>query len=497
MKRIFRSIINIPKDGNPTISPEDLKKNYRAFLASHVEPEDPSYVKIYHWIEAHSRDYDEVPSITLLHSKAVQDGDEGVLACIKDIVLEQPFVGSDYRAILKEKFEEQNQDRFQALVQDTWKVASSGLEIGKRKKQKIKGIQQAIQYFTSGSHVFHFGSDAKTSGNVRSEEDGSEMKKEYEETRKNPLRSVGMYTFLQKLDDTFRGLKPGQLMIIAGYVGQAKTIMSANLAYNGIYQGLNGLYIPMESVYGDMRRMFYVLHASAPKWYEHPKYSHLAGKISYDAVEYAELTEQQQEFYDVVRDDFSQEKEGYGQLFVHELTNRTPEELIDVAYAYDAQLKEQGKQLDFIIPDYVGLMFLNKSESTRDYNHDLNIIIKRMKTLAMTFDNNRKIRIITPFQFNRTGYKEALKNDGLYSLAHLSNANEAERSSDIVISTFFTPEMAKAGIVKMGCLKHRQGQLFTPFEGHLDFNTKRLSDFIKASTGEDVEEAIQDIPMDA
>lgn len=495
MKRIFRSIINVPKDGNPTISLEDLKKNYRAFLASRVQAEDPSYLKIYHWIEAHFRDYDEVPSVTLLHSRAVKDGDEAILACLKDIVIEQPFVGSDYRSILKEKFEEQSQDRFQALIQDTWKVASSGLEIGKRKKQKVKGIQQAIQFFTSGSHAFHFGSDAKTSGDVRSESDGKEVKKEYTETQKNPLRSVGMYTFLQKFDDTFRGIKPGQLMVIAGYVGQAKTILSANIAYNGIYQGLNGLYLPMESVYGDMRRMFYVLHTSAPKWYEHPKYSHLAGKITYDAVEYAELTEDQQEFYDEAVDDFCREKEGYGQLFVHEMEKRTPEELIDIAYYYDGQLKEKGQQLDFIIPDYVGLMFLNKSESTRDSNHDLNIIIKRMKTLAMTFDNNRKIRVITPFQFNRTGYKEALKNEGIYSLAHLSNANEAERSSDIVVSTFFTPEMASAGIVKMGCLKHRQGALFSPFEAHLNFDTKRLSDFIKAGEG-DIEGTIQDIPMD-
>ena len=61
MKRLFRSLIDIRKEGRSTIEPEDLVRNYRVFLSSKVQAEDPSYIKLYHWLEAHYRDHKEMP----------------------------------------------------------------------------------------------------------------------------------------------------------------------------------------------------------------------------------------------------------------------------------------------------------------------------------------------------------------------------------------------------------------------------------------------------
>ena len=105
MKKIFRSIINVKKDGKPTVEQIDLKRNYKAFIGSRVEPEDPSYIKLYHWIEAHYREYNEIPSIEYLFERAKKDGEESVLASLIEVAKERPYVSSDYLAILKEKFE--------------------------------------------------------------------------------------------------------------------------------------------------------------------------------------------------------------------------------------------------------------------------------------------------------------------------------------------------------------------------------------------------------
>jgi replicative DNA helicase len=170
-----------------------------------------------------------------------------------------------------------------------------------------------------------------------------------------------------------------------------------------------------------------------------------------------------------------------------------------VAYDYNSRLADQGKNLDFIVVDYVGLMFPDKNDRYGDWNIDLNNIIKRLKNLALNFDSGRKIRVISPFQINRKGFDEAEKNDGHYKLSALSNANEAERSSDLIITTYMTDDMKKAGLLKIGCLAHRRGGVFDPFEAHIDFGSKHVKDLIQKqkTNGMDKDSAIQFIPLDA
>jgi replicative DNA helicase len=370
------------------------------------------------------------------------------------------------------------------------------MKVGKRKKKDLKGIQHAVRYFTSEAVKFRQGAGTRTSGDIRSEEVVNEILSDYEARKRNPVASQSMYSFISRMDDTIRGVKPGQLMLVAGYSGMGKTTVAANLAYNGIYQGLNGLYITIEMTFKEITDVMTTLHSSAPKWYTHDKYSHLAGKINHEDVVFGELSELQEEFWKFQVKDWLDPNNGYGHLFLEQPTGTiTPSEVTNLCYHYNSQLNEQGTQLDFLVLDYFGLMKEDAGQSARDWNTDLNSIIKKSKSLALTFNEGQMLRVISPFQINRAGYDAALKNDGVYPLSSLSNANEAERTSDIVISVFTTDEMKKAGIAKIACMKHRQGATFSPFEAHLDFKTKRLSDFIQVKDG-DSDELIQDIPMD-
>ena len=492
MKRIFRSIIDIPKEGRPSLPMEDLTRNYRAFVASKIKPEDPSYIKLYTWIEAHFRDHQDVPSILLLNSKAEKDGNEGIIAILRDLVSETAFIGSNYREILKEKFEEQCRDNLQKTIQTTWSAATTGTKVGKK---EIKGVNAAVEYFINQSRNFRMRDvNVKTEGNIRSTEDSGEVLKEYAQRRSSP--NEGFFTFLDRIDITCNGLKPGELMLIAGYVKQGKTIMTTNVAYNGIAQGWNGLFVSLEMNYQEMRNMFYVLHGCNPAWYDHPKYKNLVGKIGYDKVNYGLLSGLEYEFFQTIVNDFPVHKD-FGELFLHQPTEAmTPSRLEMLAYDANTRLREKGKQLDFLVVDYVGLMSVDKSDRYGDYNIDLNSIIKRLKELALTFDDGRKLRVISPFQINRTGFKEAEKNDGRYGLTALSSANEAERSSDLIISTYWNDAMKKAGIVKIGCLAHRKGADFDPFEAHINFETRQIRDFIQQKTGETDTGGVQIIPLD-
>lgn len=495
MKRIFRSIIDISKGNAPTISKEDLVSNYRSFLTSKVQPEDPSYIKLYHWLEAHYREYKEMPSIQLLVSRAEKEGNQGVLVSLQDLVSEMPFVRSDFKEILKEKFDEQSKSGLQKVLTESWQIANDGLKIGKNKE--IKGLASAIEYFISKSRSFIMSNlSAKTESNIKSEEDGNEVIEAYKKRKEDPLRNLGMYTLFSRIDGPIRGLKPGELMMVAAYVKQGKTITITNLAYNGILQGLNGLFVTLEMNHSEMRDMIYVLHTCNPYWSEHKKYKNLVGKVTYEKVNYGELSSMENEFFEVASKDFVSRTD-FGELFIKQPTEGlTPSGLEMIAYNVNATLREKGKQLDFLIVDYVGLMMPDKDNRYGEYNTDLNSIIRKMKQLALNFDNGRMLRVITPFQINRTGHKDAEKNDGIYKLTALSNANESERSSDLIMSTYMDDNMKKAHLIKFACLACRRGAGFDPFENYIDFETKQIRELDSFKKPDKENPGIDLIPLD-
>ena len=501
MKKIFRSILNIKKNKIPTIPPDELVKNYKIFLSSKIKPEEPPYIKMYGWIESHYREYRELPSVEFLFDRANQEGDESVISNLTDIISEIPFWGSDYRAIVKAKYNEQCEEEFKGILEKTWQAAQSGIKIKKGNKSKeIKGINAAINYFNGQSKNLIFDTlNIKSESQIRSEADSKEVTTGYDKRKKDPLTNIGLFTDLDKIDKIFRGIKLGNLFLVAAFVAQGKSTFVVNLAYNGLMQGLNGVFITLEMQFDEMRDMFYVLHTSYPGWYEHPRYKNLTGKIAYDKVRYGELNDLEEEFFKDSCKDFGIRKDDFGEILLYKPSMiLTPSLLEVILYEFNNELKDRNKTLDFLVLDYVGLMVQDKEFRDKDWRVDLNNMIRKLKNMAMSFNNGRGLRIITPYQFNRQGYKDAVKNQGIYTLSALSDANESERSSDGVIALYNTDEMRNSGIVKISCLKHRDGAHFPPFEANLDFSTKRLRDFSQSvdDSKNDMGMGIQDISSD-
>jgi hypothetical protein len=92
----------------------------------------------------------------------------------------------------------------------------------------------------------------------------------------------------------------------------------------------------------------------------------------------------------------------------------------------------------------------------------------------MGFNRGMGIAVVGLFQISREGYRSAEKNGGRYNLTHLSYANEAERSSDIVTATWIDDELRKLNRAIFMCLKTRDEAPFDRVPVRVEFPCRRM-----------------------
>jgi replicative DNA helicase len=480
---IFRSIVNFKDSSNKeTISQENLVKNFRALQEHTPEvPEEKAYSTLYHFILDHVRNCDasdayEVPSYEIIKKWFEEsEGDEAVLAVLEKIRLQPPYIGQDYRKILKQYKLELDQQRLDQILVNTEKISKVGLKDGKSKTAPLlKGIPDALDYFARTSRRLRQNIiGLKLESQIISKEDAKEIKDDYEKVRKDPMEVLGVYTGLDPIDKKCKGLKNTELMLVTAFTSQGKTTFSMYMAYKAIISGFNTAVITLEQSFKEIRQQIYVKHTCNPKFEKsHPQYKNLIGNISVEQVSYGGLTQDEQDFFFAASDDLS-ETEGYGKFELWQ----PPKAQITIAdiefklMQIQQEYKSTGRDLEFVVIDYISLLGLPPEERTRDTNENQNTIIKQLKRLCLTFNNGKGLRIISPFQANRKGWEEAKANDGVYQLTALSNAHEAERSADVVVALFIDESWRDEGKVKISCLKNRRHPFFKPFNAKINFKS--------------------------
>lgn len=482
---IFRSIIYIKtKDGVETISQKDCIKNFRSLQQIVPDPpEEKAYRSIYYFILEYVKTCDasdtSVPSYEFMYNHfQTVEGSESVLVILEKIKGQQPYVGMDYRTILKQYNEQQQILVLDKILNNAQKIASTGIDIVKGKnKTKLKGISDSISYIARETKGLNQQlSGIKTEGQIVSEEDAREVKERYNKTEANPTDSIGIQTWLREIDESTGGLKSGELMIVTAFTGHCKTTFALNMAYRALYGGWNTAFVTLEMSFAELRNKIYVLHSCNPRfraiW---PQYAHLVGKITYNNVIYGKLNKEEKEYFFKVCEDFerNQESLGYGRFFIWQ-PEKTVTTLSDIDMKfrqYQQELQISGRNLEFGVIDYISLMGADEGERSRDHNEATNNIVKNIKRLCLTFNNGMGMRILSPHQANRDGFREAKKNEGLYDLTALSNNHEVERSADLVISSYKFDEEGNNNRLKMCCLKNRRNSFFKPFDACIDFET--------------------------
>lgn len=479
---LFRSIINITDaDNRETVSQRNLIKNFRAFNDYLPQPPaEKSYHTLYNYLLDYIRSNDtredyQMPSYDYLVKWFTEkEGNDAVLAILEKIKTERPYIGQDYRKILKQYNEERDVEQLEKILIDTDKIAKIGLKYGKGKNQKtLKGITHSIDYFARSTrslrqHV----TGIKLESQILDKDDIKEEKDHYKKVEKDPTEAFGIYTGLEPIDKVCGGLKNTELMLVCAFTSQGKTTFSMYSGYRAINAGWNVGVISLEQTHDEIRRQIYVKHTCNVKWESHPEFADLVGTISVEKVAAGLLTSEQKTFYFAAMDDLVNNKE-YGRFFLKqpERPLTTVADIEFLAMQWQQELRSSGRDLELLIIDYISLLGLPKEERSRDQNENLNTIVKQLKSLCLTFNNGKGIRMISPWQSNRKGWEEAKSNDGVYYLTALSNAHEAERSPDIVIAIFIDQSWREEGKVKFSCLKMRRHGFFNPFFCKINFQS--------------------------
>jgi len=479
LEKVFRSIIDIPKDGRMSIDKEELLENFRSFQKSRISCEIESYKKIYYKILDHFKRYVEMPA----HSRLVdhfmnESGCEGVLVALDEIKKEKPYIGGNYKDVLREVKANQDLESLRESLAEANEIAQVGRRIG---KVKMHGVMDALDYFAMRSKdIRSQNQDFKTEAQALDTKEIQYTKERYQHREENQLDTLGVYTGLQKIDEVLDGLKHTELMIVGAYTAQGKTTFTLNILYNAIYSGWDSALFTLEMSLEEMQDMLYCLHTSNHSVWQGTEFEKYVGQIEFNDIREGRLSPELKRFYFAALDDF-ETKEDYGRLYIvqPEKSTFTVDDINVKCLEINSDLKTKGRKLEFIAVDYLRLLGVpGRSQGERE---DLNNKIIGIKRLLLTFNNGQGLRGVSPHQIKREGFIRALSNGGMYLLSDMSDSSEIEKSGDVVITLFMDDIMRKSGVFKICHLKARRNTLFHPFEASANLANKRIYSKVEVS----------------
>lgn len=237
--------------------------------------------------------------------------------------------------------------------------------------------------------------------------------------------SPGVSTGMPLLDARLGGgLYRGQLCLIAAWTSIGKTAVCVNFAWNAaVMQGKNVVYFTSETLREEVRLRLVTRHSMLPGFGlaagEAPGLNSRdvrAGTLS--AFGFSKLGE-------VLHD--WEHNPAYGKRYVVQLPRGAT---MSVVEARLAAISRQF-QPDLVVIDYLAL--LRAENARKDRREDLSGILMDAKEGARTFADGLGVPLISPWQVNRDGWKQA-KERKEYDLAALAESAEASNSADIVLT---------------------------------------------------------------
>lgn len=481
MKRLLRSII----DFGDTITQENLLQNFVKVRDSRLEWERPEDEHIFKFTLGYFQQRMEMPAIQTLVDYFSPEGsvdDTEVIERLKEVASAEPYIRTNFAHLLTSLWERQNQHKAVGLLKESQEIITKGLVITEgNEKIKKHGVRDGLLHFaTKANDLIIVDYSGRQKGDLR--KDGKEVWEEYQTAKLNKDKVWGKFTGLNDIDKICHGLKKGELHLHAGYAGELKTTFATNWCYNLVTRfRTNVFYASFEMKYEHIRRLIYVIHSAHTRW---PLLGH-AVPLDYRKVRDGELNEVEEAFYKAVIEDFCNNPE-YCDFHVW-----APDHDVNID---DVQLEVEllHKQLEvgFTVLDHGGLMEPRKKKRNKDYTIELNSVIRDSKKFALHFNHGEGMPTLLLFQINRTGKSEADKNDGIYKMNALAYANEAEKSADVVTTSYLNEILRKELQTKICNLKNRDNPLFEPFLARVNFGTRRIKNLdMNSAPGMGVEDS--------
>lgn len=466
MKRVLKGILEYhDKEGQALLSQQSLIGNYQRVRASKLQWTNPADEKIYSFIRDFFSQELQIPNAKVLFDYFGKVDDLEVVERLKDAGKAPSYEGANFNFVLRGLIEDQNKFQLLTALKEVQEVAQKGLVIGEGKdKRRIQGVKDAVLHFQRlSTELLVSEHNMRTRGDLR--DATQEALKDYETAKANPGKAFGAFLGLNHVDTVCRGLKRGELWVHAAFTGELKSTLALNWCYNLITRyRRNVYYISLEMPFAQIRNIICVLHSAHPRWKAMGKKS-----LDYRKVRDGELTEEEEAFYKEVLHDFETNEE-YCRFELW-----CPEHDVNMNdIRMEAELHNKQFEIGMICIDHGGIC--QPVHQYRDFNIALNSVLRDAKKLALQFNQGEGLPVLMLFQINRQGKDDADKNQGRYKLRSLSHANEAERSADVVSTTYVNDELKEEGRAVMCCLKNRDNPTFPTFQLGVEFTCRRLYD---------------------
>jgi replicative DNA helicase len=460
-KQLLRSVLDI----NGVPSPENLRVNFRRLSESGFEWKDPSDAAIYKFILGYFQHHLDCPSLRVVLDYFEEKNDIEVVERLKDIEVAEVYERSPFLHTLTKLLESQNIVKASTVLKDAGDIITKGMTFGQGKKATRKqGIRDAIAYLTDELHPLVLeDSVAKTKGDLR--QDTKAGWEEYQYAKLNKDKAYGCFTGLDAIDRVCHGHKKGNLWLHAAFTGELKSTFALNWGYNLVtrYRS-NVLYVSVEMPYPQIRRQLYTLHTANKRW-------KLQGldPLEYNKVRDGDLSSNEEAFYKVALEDFETNPEYCA------FETWCPEKDVTIADIRTyAEIYHKRREIGLLIIDHGGLIEPDRRNFSSEFTIRLNSVLRDSKKLALQFNHGEGLPVLMLFQLNRNGKTEADKNEGRYKMNAISHANEAERSSDVITTTYLNDEHRTNGTTMFCNLKNRDDSLFKPFMARVDFKCRYI-----------------------
>ena len=496
MNILLRSCLKAGKNDNEGL----LFRNYLMFIDAGLGFDVPEDNVIWSYIHEFCRNYNHVPDMATIRNHFSHIGEESVVDRLEVIAAYTPIFRGDFESRLNEKSTERKIRSVLEILKEANTINQVGVEVQQgREKKLLRGPIDAMRYITDKSHdIVSPTIGARLSGEAT--RDGDDFLAEYDRVKLDPLAGIGQMSGLQQMDHAFQGAKRQELWTHAAFTGGLKSTLMLNWAYTqAVYYGHGSYICSLEMPYKQDRRILYAMHTFHEKFNDirvelglQPDAKNPRGLL-YQKIRDGELDDQEERFLkEFVVPDFSGKATvpwandpdgGYGKIHV-EVSDPDKSDFTVADLRSKAEMTYNKSPFSLLFVDHAGLMAPRKWVAST--TERLNEVIRDLKRMALSFNRGQGMAVISLFQINREGFKAAEKSGGKYNLTHLSYANEAERSSDIVTTTFVNDELRKRNRVLFQCLKSRDDAPFEPFAARVEWSCRRLL----TSYGDDIEQIV-------
>lgn len=269
------------------------------------------------------------------------------------------------------------------------------------------------------------------------------FKQKYELRKKLGGKKVCNYGY-EFMDETTGGLMSTDLVSIVGSAKQFKSTFLRNLTRNFINQVKNVLYITIEMSFDEIEDWFVTMHGNDRNRF--PDGSRFTYK------ELGAGTVEDEDFMFEAFDDFVS-SEDLGILYILKPAGM---------YTYDRftgdliRVENSFVDIDIVCIDSINLM----EDSQRD---TINELIRKIRQLSLSKNDNLGIPILSPFQINRSGFVNACNaENNMYTVDAIRDYAEVEMSSTNVFTVIQTPEMKESKLLQVQHLISRENDLFKP-----------------------------------